>query len=58
MVMIPYNTEPDGTSRTIKAQYAKTSAANFERSGSFGATGVMEVERTPLKFLDRNQKKH
>lgn len=96
MVMIPYNTEPDGTSRTIKAQYAKTSAANFERSGSFGATGViekkttrgedvastirasiykqgarnleqnvlkgqgyegvMEVERTPLKFLDRNQK--
>lgn len=43
MVMIPYNTEPDGTSRIIKAQYAKTSAANFERNGSFGATGVIEM---------------
>lgn len=56
MVMEPYNAELDGTARTVKAQYAKTSAANFERSGSFGATGVMEVQRTPLKFLGRNQK--
>ena len=34
------NTEPDGTCRTIKAQYAKTSKANFEYSGTYGATGV------------------
>lgn len=42
LVIEPINTEPDGTSRTIKAQYAKTSAANFIRNGTFGATGVKE----------------
>lgn len=40
-VVEPYNTQEDGTSRTIKAQYAKTSSANFERTGTFGATGVI-----------------
>jgi site-specific DNA-cytosine methylase len=34
------NAMPDGTSRTIKAQYQQTSRANLERVGSFGATGV------------------
>ena len=34
------NAYPDGTSRTIKAQYAKTSAANFVREGTYGATGA------------------
>lgn len=38
----PINTEPDGTSRTIKAQYYKNSTANFLRKDSFGATGVEE----------------
>lgn len=44
----PLNTEPDGSCRTIKAQYAKSSTANFVRQGTFGATGVMthEVART------------
>jgi DNA (cytosine-5)-methyltransferase 1 len=42
------NTEDDGTSRTIKSQYYKTSGANFERSASYGATGV--VESTPPKY--------
>ena len=37
---IPINTEDDGTSRTIKAQYYKNSGANFVRSGDYGATGV------------------
>lgn len=39
-VVEPVNVYPDGTSRTIKAQYAKTSAAYFVREGTFGATGV------------------
>lgn len=36
------NHSPDGTCRTIKSQYYKTSAANFERNSTFGATGVLE----------------
>lgn len=43
----PYNTMPDGTCRTIKNQYFKTSAANFEKSSTYGATGVlMKINRT------------
>lgn len=42
-VALGLNTENDGTSRTIKAQYSKNSAANFIRSDSLGATGVIEV---------------
>ena len=38
------NPEKDGTCRTIKAQYAQTSFANFLRTGSFGATGVIKIE--------------
>lgn len=38
------NPEKDGTCRTIKAQYAQTSFANFLRTGNFGATGVIEIE--------------
>ena len=37
------NPEPDGLCRTIKSQYYKTSPANFLRSGTFGATGVIEI---------------
>lgn len=36
----PINAMPDGTCRTLKNQYYKTSKANFERSSTFGATGV------------------
>lgn len=36
----PINTESDGTCRTIKAQYYKTSLANYKRTGDMGATGV------------------
>lgn len=35
-----FNTEDDGASRPIKAQYAKNSVANFTRQDSFGATAV------------------
>ena len=40
----PVNPMPDGTCRTIKEQYHKTSKANYERTGSMGATGVREVD--------------
>lgn len=43
-VVEPYNPYPDGTARTIKAQYAKNSAANFSRQDGLGATGVMKIE--------------
>lgn len=36
----PINTMPDGTCRTLKAQYQQTSRANLERQGTFEATGV------------------
>lgn len=36
----PINPMPNGTCRTIKAQYQNSSAANFASSGTFGATGV------------------
>jgi DNA (cytosine-5)-methyltransferase 1 len=39
------NLEDDGTCRTIKSQYFKTSTANFDKNTTFGATGV--VETTP-----------
>ena len=38
----PINPMPDGTCRTLKSQYYKTSKANFERCTTFGATGVKE----------------
>ena len=40
VVSEPINTMPDGTCRTLKNQYFKTSKANFERTSTFGATGV------------------
>ena len=39
-IIEPVNPMPDGTCRTIKNQYYKTSQANFDRSSTFGATGV------------------
>ena len=41
LLVEPVNAYPDGTSRTIKAQYAKNSGANFIRSDSLGATGAV-----------------
>ena len=38
----PVNTMPDGTCRTLKHQYYKTSTANFLRNSTFGATGVVD----------------
>lgn len=41
MKQIPLNPEPDGTCRTIKANYWKMSRANFVRGGGYGATAVL-----------------
>lgn len=40
--VVPFNTESDGTSRTIKAQYYKNGFVNFFIGGDYGATGVFE----------------
>lgn len=55
--VVPVNLMSDGTARTLKAQYAKNSNANFVSSGSYGATGVLQtftsngVERTYVRKL-------
>ena len=43
MKNVALNTEYDGTCRTIKAQYYKNSMANFIRTDSFGAAGVIVI---------------
>lgn len=42
-VVVPFNTEQDGTSRTVKAQYYKNGFVNFFIGGDYGATGVLEM---------------
>jgi hypothetical protein len=44
MKVRPMNPMPDGTCRTIKANYHKVSLDNFLRGGSYAATGVIEIE--------------
>lgn len=38
------NTEPDKTCRTIKANYAKISVANFESTGSWGGQECVIIQ--------------
>lgn len=40
-VVIGYNTMPDGTARTIKAQYSRNGASNFMRQDGYAATGAL-----------------
>lgn len=44
-VVEPVNPMPDGTCRTLKHQYYKTSNANYKRTGSMGATGVDDGQK-------------
>ena len=37
--------------RTIKNQYYKTSTANFERTGTHGATGVLDITNYRIRKL-------
>lgn len=41
--LLPCNPQNDGTCRTIKAQYARMSVANYFRANSFGATCVIKI---------------
>ena len=41
--VLPINPMPDGSCRTIKAQYQQTSLANLIRGGGYDATGVIEI---------------
>lgn len=43
MTQQPFNPMPDGTCRTIKANYQRQSRANFLRGG-YGATAVAVVQ--------------
>lgn len=43
LVVIPLNTDIDGCSRTIKAQYYKNGRAKFARQDGLGATGVVQI---------------
>ena len=51
LVSEPLNAEDDGTCRTIKSQYGKTSKANFERTTSYGTTGVIEKPTYRIRKL-------
>ena len=43
--VLPMNPMPDGSCRTIKAQYQQSSLANFIRPrGGYAATGVIEIK--------------
>jgi site-specific DNA-cytosine methylase len=41
----PLNPMEDETCRLLKSQYFKNSTPNFESTGTWGATGVVETER-------------
>ena len=41
----------DVVCRTIKSQYYKTSTANFERTGTHGATGVLDITNYRIRKL-------
>lgn len=51
-VVVPINSDGD-SSRTIKAQYAKNSRANFERQDALGATGVADSRYRIRKLTPR-----
>lgn len=53
MRQYPLNPEPDGTSRTIKANYHKVSRANFTRTG--GGTEQRELSCLKVGMIWRSQ---
>jgi site-specific DNA-cytosine methylase len=57
MIVDGLNSEEDGTCRTLKGRYAKTSAANFDRGNTFGASGVVETS-VQLGFMDNGTGQH
>lgn len=49
-VVEPVNQYDDGTARTIKSQYYKNSIANFDKTGTYGATGVCKIDKHGIKI--------
>lgn len=49
-VVEPVNQYDDGTARTIKSQYYKNSIANFDKTGTYGATGVCKIDNHGIKI--------
>lgn len=49
-VVEPINPHEDETARTLKAQYFKNSVANFEKTGTYGATGVCKIDKHGMKI--------
>jgi hypothetical protein len=46
------NCAENGNAHTVKAQYYKTSIANFTRTGStFGATGIIQIVEKQNELL-------
>lgn len=50
LVVEPVNQYDDGTARTIKSQYYKNSIANFDKTGTYGATGVCKIDKHGIKI--------
>lgn len=49
IVSLPLNDHDDGTCRTIKNQYDKTSTINMQKTGTFGASGVVSVKTIKIR---------
>lgn len=49
-VVEPVNQYDDGTARTIKSQYYKNSIANFDKTGTYGATSVCKIDKHGMKI--------
>ena len=48
--VVEINPEKDGTARTLKAQYFKNSVANFDKTGTYGATGACKIDKHGMKI--------
>lgn len=55
-ITMPLNPQDDGTSRTIKSQYAKNSVQNLESTGSFGCSGAIRAKELTIPIRQATQK--
>lgn len=59
----PLNLDDEGLCRTIKSQYHKNTITNFDRGGTFGATGVIKIyelvsQTIKLGYMDNGTGQH
>ena len=57
-IVLPLNPMPDGSCRTVKAQYQQTSLANFIRRGGYDTmiVAVMEIEYEDLQDVSVSER--